>query len=198
MLRYAHHTPQLAKNPSDNRIIFIDRDGVINVDLIGDYIKTRAEFRFEPTAVEALKLLSERGYQIIVISNQAGVGDGIFSEQALKDIHTYMVESLEKEGVKIRAAYYCLHGKEEGCKCRKPELGLFEEAVRGLALEKHKTYFIGDKKTDIEAGRRFGLKTAFVRTGHGAADEKKLGPEAFPDIKADHVLDAVKRILHEN
>ncbi len=195
MLRYTHHTAPLSKNPADNKIIFVDRDGVINVDLIGDYIKTWNEFRFEEGALEALRLLSDQGYHIILISNQAGVGDGVFSESALKDVHSKMIKAMQKEGIKIRAAYYCLHGKDEGCKCRKPELGLFEDAVKGVPFLKEKTYFVGDKKTDIEAGKRFGLKTAFVRTGHGKADELKLSASCRPEISADHFLNAVKKIL---
>lgn len=198
MLRYTHTAQKVSKDPADNQLIFIDRDGVINVDLIGDYIKSWAEFRFEEGAVDALKLLSDSGYQIIIISNQAGVGDSIFPESGLKEVHSHMIKALEKDGVKVRAAYYCLHGKDEGCTCRKPELGLFEEAVRGIPFLKNKTYFIGDKKTDIEAGKRFGIKTAFVRTGHGKADESKLTPDCNPDIRADNFFDAVKKILHEH
>jgi D-glycero-D-manno-heptose 1,7-bisphosphate phosphatase len=194
MLRFLHNAPKPSKNPDDNRIIFIDRDGVINVDFIGDYVKTRQDFKFEPGAIEALKWLVAHGVQIIVISNQAGVGDGLFTESALKDIHRYMVEEFEKNKIFIRSAHYCLHGKEGGCKCRKPETGLFEDAVHNMPYHKDKTYFIGDKKTDIEAGKRFGLKTIFVRTGHGKTDEAKLGAALKPDILADNLLEAVKKI----
>lgn len=195
MLSYTHNASKLSKDPADNRVIFVDRDGVINVDLIGDYIKSWNEFRFEAEAEEALRLLSDHGYEVIIISNQAGVGDGIFPESALKDVHSKMISTLEKQGIKIRSAYYCLHGKDEGCRCRKPELGLFEAAAKTIPFLKNKTYFIGDKKTDIEAGKRFGLKTAFVRTGHGKADEAKLTADCRPDITADNFLGAVKRIL---
>ncbi len=195
MLRYLHNHHKLSKDPAQNKIIFIDRDGVINVDLIGDYIKSWGEFRFEAGALEALRLLTDEGYEIIIISNQAGVGDRIFSDAALRDVHSRMIAAMEQEGIKIRSAYYCLHGKNEGCKCRKPELGLFEEAVKDIPFLKAKTFFIGDKKTDIEAGKKFGLKTAFVRTGHGRNDEKLLTPACKPDILADHVLESVKKII---
>lgn len=192
MLRFVHNTSAASKKAEENRIIFVDRDGVINIDPIGDYIKSWKDFQFEPGAIEALKKLADKDYQIIVISNQAGIGDGIYTEADLKDIHRHMVEELEKNGISIRSAHYCRHGKEAGCKCRKPEIGLFEDAVHGLPFLKNKTFFIGDKKTDMEAGRRFGIKTAFVRTGHGKFEEKLLNPK--PEIIADNLLEAVKML----
>lgn len=195
MLRYSHHLKPLSENPVENKIIFIDRDGVINVDFIGDYVKSWDQFRFESGAVEALKLLQNHDYEVIVVSNQAGVGDGVFPESAMREVHEKMVQVLEKNGVQIRSAHYCLHGKQAGCHCRKPETGLFEDAVQGLPFLKEKTYFVGDKKTDIEAGKRFGLKTLFVRTGHGQFDEAKLDASTQPDLRADNLLEGVKILL---
>jgi D-glycero-D-manno-heptose 1,7-bisphosphate phosphatase len=194
MLRFVHHALPVSKNPEENRVIFIDRDGVINIDPIGDYIKSWKDFQFEPGALEALRLLTQREYHIIVISNQAGIGDGLYTEAALRDIHRNMVVEFEKNGISIRSAHYCMHGKEAGCKCRKPEIGLFEDAARGLPFVKEKTYFIGDKKTDMEAGKRFGIKTIFVRTGHGKTDEAKLTKTSKPDILADNLLQAVQNL----
>lgn len=174
------------------RLVFIDRDGVINVDPIGDYVKSWKEFRFEDGALEALKKLSDHGWDIIVISNQAGVGDGIFPESALWDIHRRMMEVFKKNGIRIRSAHYCLHGKKGGCSCRKPEIGLFKKAVEGLEYDARHTYFVGDKATDVEAGKRFGIKTIFVRTGHGRIDEPKLTGPLEPDFKVDHVLQAAE------
>lgn len=174
-----------------NRIVFIDRDGVINVDPIGDYIKSWDQFQFEPGAIEALKAIYGAGIEIIIISNQAGIGDGVYPESELWNIHRNMLKALESHGIKIKAAHYCLHGKNAGCKCRKPEIGLFQKAVDGLIYDPLKTYFIGDKATDMEAGKRFGLKTIFVRTGHGRFDEQKLKPPFLPDFKVNRLSDAV-------
>lgn len=194
MLRFIHHTSSPSKNPEDNRIIFMDRDGVINIDPIGDYVKSWKDFKFEPGLFEALRLLMQKGYQIIVISNQAGIGDGLYTEADLRDIHRHMIAVFEKQGIEIRSAHYCLHGKDAGCKCRKPEIGLFEDATHGLPFLKDKTFFIGDKKTDMEAGKRFGIKTVFVRTGHGKIDEAKLTPDLKPDIIADNLGEAVQKL----
>jgi len=178
-----------------NQIIFIDRDGVINIDLIGDYVKSWNEFRFEKGALEALKAFHEAGYAIIVVSNQAGIGDGVYPEEQLWDTHSKMIEALKKQGVTITDAFFCLHGKEAGCGCRKPETGLFEQAAAKYRFDKSKTYFIGDKVTDIAAGKKFGLKTFFVRTGHGKNEEKLLTGNLKPDQIADNLLQASKVLL---
>ena len=176
-------------------IVFIDRDGVVNVDPIGDYVKSWEEFRFEKDALKALKKISDAGLGIILISNQAGVGDGVFPESALWDIHGKMMAELSREGIRILSSHYCLHGKSHGCKCRKPETGLFERAVRAVSYDPQKTFFIGDKATDVEAGIRFGIGTIFVRTGHGRMDEPKLKGKLRPDHIADTLLEASAIIL---
>jgi len=176
-----------------DKVIFVDRDGVINKDLIGDYVTSWDEFRFETGAVEGLKRLQDAGFKVIVISNQAGVGEGVFTEEALWDVHEHMIRELEHEGVQIYATHYCLHKKDEpNCSCRKPKTGLFEKAVEKLEIDKKKTYFIGDKATDVDAGKRFGIKTFFVRTGHGKADESKLSSSLQPDFVANNLLEATK------
>lgn len=165
----------------ESKILFIDRDGVINVDPIGDYIKTWKDFRFETGVLKVLKKISDAGYELVIISNQAGIGDGIYPESALWDIHQNMLRVFSEQGIRVRGAYYCLHGKEEGCRCRKPQTGLFEKAASEISFNRAQTYFVGDKASDMEAGKRFGLKTIFVRTGHGRYDEPKLNASIQPD-----------------
>lgn len=177
------------------RIIFIDRDGVINVDPIGDYIKCWKDFKFEEGALEALKELSNRGFSIIIISNQAGIGDGVYPESALWDIHEKMMAVFKEKSIRVEGAYYCLHGKNAGCQCRKPEIGLFERAATKYRFKAENTYFIGDKLSDIQAGKSFGLKTIFVRTGHGKLEEKKLKGRLVPDLTADNLAEAVKKLF---
>jgi len=128
------------------------------------------------------------------VSNQAGVGDGVFSETALQEVHAGMMKAFEDQGIKIRSTHYCLHGKQAGCGCRKPETGLFNEAVKGLDYDPNSTFFIGDKATDVEAGKRFGLRTIFVRTGHGKADESKLTDKLKPDFIEDNLRLAVRHL----
>jgi histidinol-phosphate phosphatase family protein len=182
----------MSKHDPQRKIVFIDRDGVINVDLIGDYVKIWSEFSFETGALEAMRKLNDLGYAIIIISNQAGVGDRIFPEDALWDIHDKMLAEMERAGVSVLDTFYCLHGKNEGCGCRKPGTGLFEMAAGDYAFDRSSTYFIGDKASDVQAGKAFGLKTIFVRTGHGRVDESKLNGGLKPDHIAENLLEAVR------
>ncbi|HNX69419.1 MAG TPA: HAD family hydrolase [Candidatus Omnitrophota bacterium] len=176
------------------KIVFIDRDGVINIDL-WKYVERWDEFKFEPTAIEALKSLTDHGFDIVIISNQAGVGDGVFSETAMWGVHERMVETLKNHGAFIYSAQYCTHGKNANCDCRKPKPGLLERAVAGLKFDKSKTFFVGDKLSDIEAGKNFGIKTILVRTGYGAKSEAKLTPDLRPDHIVENIGAAVPVIL---
>ena len=179
---------------ASRKIVFIDRDGVINVDL-WKYVVTWKEFRFEKGALDALKVLTDKGFEIFIISNQAGVGDGIFSEAAMWQVHEKMVAAMAKREVKIRGARYCIHGKKEKCDCRKPKTQLLEKAVANIQFDKEKTYFVGDKLSDLEAGRNFGVKTILVRTGYGTKTEKKLTDALRPDHIVNNLKDAVPFIL---
>ncbi|MFA5166941.1 MAG: HAD family hydrolase [Candidatus Omnitrophota bacterium] len=176
------------------KVVFIDRDGVINVDL-WKYVETWKEFRFEKGALEGLKALSEKGFDIFIISNQAGVGDGVFSEAAMWQVHEKMVATMAKRGIKIRGTRYCTHGKKEKCDCRKPKTLLLQKAVANLIFDKEKTYFVGDKLSDLEAGKNFGVRTILVRTGYGLETEKKLTKRLQPDHIVNDLRDAVPIIL---
>jgi len=177
-----------------HRVVFIDRDGVINTDL-WKYVEHWGEFKFEESAVEALKALSQHGFDIFIISNQAGVGDGIFTADQLWDVHENMVKHLEAEGVKIKGAHYCIHSKKEVCNCRKPKTGLLEKAVEGISFDRSSTYFVGDKLSDLEAGKNFKVKTILVRTGYGKQSEEKLTKDLRPDHIVENLGAAIPIIL---
>jgi histidinol-phosphate phosphatase family protein len=180
------------------KIVFIDRDGVINWDPIGDYIKDPKDFRFLPGVADALRRFTEAGYRIIVVSNQAGVGDGVFSKEGLDRVTEKFLAETEKAGSRIERVFYCLHGKKAGCSCRKPEVGLFHQAEEAVGpFDKAATYFIGDKITDMDAGRKFGLKTIFVLTGHGHLEEEKLRKGHLPTYIVPDLASAADLILRE-
>jgi len=145
--------------------------------------------------MQGLKALSDEGFDIFIISNQAGVGDGIFSEAAMWEVHEKMIAALAKREIKIRGARYCTHGKKEKCDCRKPKTQLLEKAVANIAFDRKKTYFVGDKLSDLEAGKNFGIKTILVRTGYGQETEKKLTKKLQPDHIVNDLRDAVPWIL---
>lgn len=148
---------------SPKKVVFLDRDGVINKrPPQADYIKTWDEFEFLPGSAEAIKILNSLGYKIYVISNQPGIARGVMTENDLKIIHKKMQQELKKLGVKIDGIYYCPHGWNDGCDCRKPKPGLLYKASRYHFIDLTKTIFIGDDKRDKDAGDIAGCKTILV------------------------------------
>ena len=116
---------------------------------------------------KAIRELTQNGYRIIIVTNQAGIGRGLFSEENLTDIHSRMVSEIVEAGGRIDAVYYCPHHPNAGCECRKPKPGMLTRAAREHNIELSSAYLIGDSKTDIEAGQRAGTKTLLVLTGLG-------------------------------
>lgn len=145
------------------RAIFIDRDGVINRrPPKADYVKNWEEFEFLPGAVEALKLLNQMGYDIYIITNQSGIARRIMTERDLALIHKKLKEELRKHDVRIKGIYYCPHGWDDRCECRKPKPGMFFRASREHYLDLTKTIFIGDDERDLQAGNAAGCRTILV------------------------------------
>ena len=177
------------------KAIFLDRDGVINRDPgFGDYIKSWEEFQFLPGAIEAIKKLNENGYEILVISNQAGVGRGIYSQGSLDEITRNMLREIETQGGRIKSISYCTHLPDEGCNCRKPKIGLIERATKGLDIDFKNTYFIGDSRLDVGAGRNLGSKTILLLTGKEDPDDVKNW-EIRPDVIKKDLKEAVEWVL---
>ncbi|OGB90771.1 hypothetical protein A2625_06990 [candidate division WOR-1 bacterium RIFCSPHIGHO2_01_FULL_53_15] len=181
------------------KAVFLDRDGTIIEDT--GYITSPAEIKFIPGSIEAIKKLNEAGYKVIVISNQAGVARGILSENMVQTIDKAIYRQVLSGGGHIDASYYCPHHPEHGvypykqiCECRKPRPGLIKKAVKEKEIELAGSFMVGDKSSDIETGQCTGLKTVFVRTGHGRAEEKALKEK--PDHIANDLAEAVRWILN--
>jgi D-glycero-D-manno-heptose 1,7-bisphosphate phosphatase len=179
-----------------DKVIFLDRDGVINYDSNG-FIKCVAEFIFLPRSLAALRLLTENGFDVILISNQSGVGRGIIAPENLVAIHRHLIETVEQNGGRIKDILFCPHTPEDGCDCRKPEPGLLFKARDTYGIELEKAVMVGDKAIDIDCARRAGCQTAIqVRTGHGPAAEQALAERgASADYLADDLYDAVCHLL---
>jgi len=179
------------------KAIFLDRDGVINRDPgFGDYIKSWQEFEFMPGAIEAIKLLNKNGYEIFVISNQAGVAKGLFSLAALDDITKNMLREIESKGARIRSVSYCTHATDAGCDCRKPKTELIEKAAMGLDIDFKKTYFIGDSRLDVGIGKNIGARTILLLTGKENPDDVKNW-EHKPDFIKKDLMEAVRWVLKQ-
>jgi D-glycero-D-manno-heptose 1,7-bisphosphate phosphatase len=182
------------------KVIFIDRDGVINKDPGGwtkySYVTKWDEFLFIDGAILALKKLKEAGYRICLISNQGGISKGYFTQGDLDRINERMAEEIEKGGGKIDELYYCPHHDKDNCECRKPKTGLIEQAIRKKDVSLGNTYIIGDSSRDIEAGKRMGMKTIFVLSGKKSLADSKNWPIQPDCIKKD-LLEAVEWLLKE-
>ena len=174
------------------KTIFLDRDGTINRE--SGYINHFSMFEFLPGTIKALKLLKENGWQLILITNQAGIARGYFSEVFLVDIHQQMQTILKKGGAELDAIYYCPHHPDVGefpykknCDCRKPKTGLIEKALKDFPVDMQGSYMVGDRYNDIRMGKKMGLSTAFLLSGYGRgeweADNSKW------DEKPDHVFE---------
>ncbi|MBI4778029.1 HAD family hydrolase, partial [Candidatus Desantisbacteria bacterium] len=123
------------------------------------------EFIFLPGAIEAIKRIKQKGLMVIIITNQSGIGRGIMSEDDLAKVHRQMLVEMKKEGATIDAIYYCPHSPDNGCDCRKPEDGLFKQALMDFNIDMKNSWMIGDEQKDIEAGQKAGCKTYLLSKG---------------------------------
>ena len=161
---------KLEKFFAPRKTIFLDRDGVINQPIKGDYVRDWGQFKFLPGAISALRSLSESGYEIFVITNQRGIGRGLMTEDDLNKIHERMVLELAQNSVSISKIYYCPHLARDNCFCRKPAPGMLYRAANENLINLRKSIFIGDNESDLAAGTKVGCKTILVRSESGLSD----------------------------
>jgi len=179
-----------------NKAVFLDKDGTINEDT--GYVSHYHDLKLLPHSAEAIKLLNEAGYKVIVISNQSGVARGYLGEDMLQTLNKTLQKKLLVKGAFVDEIYYCPHHAEHGlfpyrreCECRKPNIGLIKKAVKRHNIDLSKSFMVGDHSKDIEAGHKAGTKTVLVLSGHGKESEMKIKP----DHTTKDLLDAVKWIL---
>jgi D-glycero-D-manno-heptose 1,7-bisphosphate phosphatase len=176
------------------RIVFLDRDGVININpRYLDYIKKPSEFKFLVGAKKGIRMLNDAGFQVFVISNQSGVSKGLFSKKDLNDIDKKMIKGLRPSGGRIKKSFYCIHPTEANCDCKKPKTGMLKKATKGKRIDFKNSFFIGDTERDIIAGKSFGVKTIAVLSGYYNRRQMKLW-EAQPDFITKDLLSAAKLI----
>lgn len=147
----------------EKKVVFLDRDGVINKKPPKAYYVTDwKDFTFLPHVKDALKLLIKKGYTIFIVTNQPGIARKMLSEKQLQTIHANLLKKLKKIGVEIKEIFVCRHGWEDGCFCRKPNPGMFFQAAQKYNIDLYKSHCIGDDERDIIAGQRAGCKTFLV------------------------------------
>jgi D-glycero-D-manno-heptose 1,7-bisphosphate phosphatase len=190
-----------------NTAIFLDRDGTIN-DEVG-YLDSADKLRIIPAAFEAVRLINASGRKAVVITNQAGVAKGLFTEEFVRNINGQIQSALLAQGALIDRFYFCPHHPTEGidpyrliCDCRKPEPGLLHQAAADLNIDLARSYVIGDRLRDVETAHRAGAKGVLVMTGYGQDLMQEAGPDRAnelnqPDYVAQDILEAVHWILKD-
>ncbi len=175
------------------RYVFLDRDGVLNRKMPeGAYVSDWAQFQWLAGADEAIARMNRAGLTVILVTNQRGIALGLYTHAQLEHIHANIQRHLARHGARLDAVYYCPHNHGE-CHCRKPDIGLFEQAFKQFPqANAQNSVVIGDSLSDIRAGRRLGMKTVFIQ---GEADRQKAGSAAaaeLADAVAGSLLQAVE------
>jgi len=171
-----------------NRAVFVDRDGTLAPDV--NYCRRPDDFNLFSEVPQAIKMLNDARFKVIVITNQSGIARGYFNEETLTKIHQKMRDELKKNGAYIDAIYYCPHHPYDKCQCRKPGTVLFKKAADDLDIDLSQSFVIGDRDIDIKAGKAIGAKRIFVTTG---PDRDTILTDC-PDYIASDLLDAVRWI----
>jgi heptosyltransferase-2 len=195
------HTPEISK-PSDRNLldgvtVFLDRDGTLNYD--PGYLKIAADLKLLAGVGPALARLKKVGAKLVVVTNQSGVGRGILTLKDLEAIHARLQGLLEQEDVALDAIYFCPHHPDDGCRCRKPNVGMVERAVSELQLDFRRFYLIGDHVRDIQLAHRVGAKSILLTPAPIDAqslDRLKV-EQAMPDVVAKSMAEAVDWILND-
>jgi D-glycero-D-manno-heptose 1,7-bisphosphate phosphatase len=174
------------------KVVFLDRDGVINeYPGHGEYVTNHRQFNFIPGSIEGIRKLKNKGFKLFVVSNQAGVSKGLYSQKDLEIITNKMVKGLKKKGVEVDGVHYCMHRNEDNCDCRKPKTGLLEEAIKDFVHKTKHTFFIGDSFRDMNAARAFGAKTILVLSG-----KEKISNRSNWEFEPDYVFDNLLLAAH--
>jgi D-glycero-D-manno-heptose 1,7-bisphosphate phosphatase len=155
------------------RAIFLDRDGVINVNR-PDHVKSWDEFDFLPNALAALQKLAASEFRVIVTTNQAAIARGLVTEEAVCDIHARMIAAVGRAGGRIDAVYFCPHHPDDKCGCRKPQPGLFIQAARDFEIDLACSFVIGDAFSDVAAALAIGARPILVLTGRGREQHAEM------------------------
>lgn len=182
--------------------MFIDRDGTLVVE--ANYLNHLDRLVFFPYSVDAVRQLNRGGFAVVVITNQAGIARGIVTEEFVGIAHRHISSRLEAGGARVDAYYYCPHHPDAvietlrvACDCRKPQPGLLRRAAADLDLDLGRSFMVGDRWQDVQAGHAAGTRTVMVRTGYGKDDEKTPRPGLEADVIVDNLAAAAAWILSD-
>ena len=171
------------------KAIFLDRDGVINKEK--NYLYKKEDFEFIDGVFEACRYFQEIGYQLVVVTNQSGISRGYYQEEDFHKITKWMLEQFESQNIKILDVFFCPHGPESTCNCRKPKPGMLLEAKEKHKIDMKNSWMIGDKEADVGAANAAGIKnTILVKTGHDIDETNSNAKFILKSIK--NTLDIIK------
>ena len=176
-----------------NKFVLLDRDGVINVEK--SYLHKIEDFEYEKNVVEGLLKLRDLGYKFAIITNQAGIARGYYTEEDYLKLQNFIEEDLLKKGIKIEKSYFCPHHPNVSgkygieCNCRKPNTGNFELAIKEFDIDVKNSFMIGDKITDLIPAEKLGITPVLVKTGYGLESLKKLEGTKLNSIVVNDILD---------
>ena len=174
-----------------SKAVFLDRDNTIARDV--RYCRRPEDFELLSTVPEAVRLINQSGFKVIVVTNQSGIARGFFTEETLAQIHNKMEYELARGGARVDAIYYCPHHPDDGCECRKPETALFRRAADEFDINFNRSFVVGDMQMDIDAGKVLGCKTVLVTTGF-QGENGIIDP---PDYIASSLLEAAQWITSD-
>jgi D-glycero-D-manno-heptose 1,7-bisphosphate phosphatase len=170
----------------NRRFVIFDRDGTLIVER--NYLSDPEQVELIPGAASVIRDLHALGLGILVATNQSGIGRGYFSLEALQSVHQKLNQLLAEQGAQLDRIYFCPHAPADGCSCRKPEIGLMEQAVSDFNFDPKLSFVVGDKACDIEFGRKAGSTTILVLTGYGKKTYKEMS------IRPDYVVEDIQKI----
>lgn len=164
-----------SKTPSNNKAVFLDRDGTVIFEKPGVYLADPKKVVLYKNTLAGLKKLYKAGYKLFIVSNQSGIGRGYFDEDTMLTVMAAMLKKLK--GVQIEGIAYCPHAPNENCKCRKPLPKMGTDIIKGYKLDSKKCFMIGDKKSDMEFAKNIGVEGILVLTGNGRKQAQKYKTE---------------------
>jgi len=185
--------------------VFIDRDGTISEEV--GYVNHPSRFRVFPYSAEAIRTLNDNNWLAILVTNQAGVARGYFSEDVIGKVHDELKLSLNQQNAQLDAIYYCAHHPSVGeppyrfdCDCRKPKPGLIQRASADFDVDLENSWMVGDRYSDIQLAHNAGLKSVFVLSGYGRGEWEYQSSswKLQPDLVCENLLDAVRSIITSN
>lgn len=171
------------------KAIFLDRDGVINIEK--EYLYKIEDFEFIDGVIESLKYLQTLGYKLFVITNQSGIGRGYYTKEDFLKLSHWMLDTLDEYGIRIEQVEYCPHTPDAGCKCRKPDTLMIENILQNHEIDLNNSWPIGDKKSDIECANKASIKhTIQVQSGHSF--DNSIAEYVIDSLHIDYLKDIIK------